>query len=197
MVAKEELIKIQILHQQGMSLRRIAKEFGISRNTGKRYLSGKLNAPQYSKRANTESKLNPYQPFRHSRITQAAPVRLSGEVLHREIKDLSYTGSISLLRQYLYGCRGMKQPEQVIRFETEPGKQMQVDWGQMRGGKHPIHGFIAVLSYRCIFSAMFVMFTDNMGYETLELCHRAAFEYFQGIPKDVWYDNMKTVVIER
>ena len=122
-----------------MSLRRIAKELGISRNTVKRYLSGKINAPQYSKQANTESKLDPYKPFLHSRIAQAAPVHLSGEILHREIKDLGYTGSLSLLRQYLYRYRGMKQPEQVIRFETEPGKQMQADRGQMRGGKHRFH----------------------------------------------------------
>ena len=38
MITKEELMKIQILHQQGMSQRRIAKELGISRVTVKRYL---------------------------------------------------------------------------------------------------------------------------------------------------------------
>ncbi len=36
-----------------------------------------------------------------------------------------------------------------------------------------------------------------MRYETLEDCHRLAFEYFQGVPEQIWYDNMKTVVIER
>jgi transposase len=71
---------------------------------------------------------------------------------------------------------------------------MQVDWGQMRGGKLPVHAFVAVLGYS---RALFVHFTDNMRYDTLELCHRLAFEYFQGIPQDIWYDNMKTVVIER
>ena len=40
----------------------------------------------------------------------------------------------------------------VVRFETPPGKQMQVDWGQMRGGKKPIHAFVAVLGYsRAVF----------------------------------------------
>lgn len=71
---------------------------------------------------------------------------------------------------------------------------MQVDWGQMRGGKQPIHAFIAVLGYN---RAMCVVFTDNMRYDTLEHCHRLTFDYFQGIPGEVWYDNMKTVVIER
>jgi len=64
----------------------------------------------------------------------------------------------------------------------------------MRGGKQPIHAFVAVLGYS---RALFVYFTDNMRYHTLEQCHRLAFEYFQGIPTDVWYDNMKTVVLER
>jgi transposase len=114
--------------------------------------------------------------------------------LLREIQVLGYPGSLSLLRRYLYGYRGNPTPEAVVRFETEAGKQMQVDWGQMRGGKHPIHAFIAVLGYS---RAMMVIFTDNMRYETLEHCHRLTFEYFQGIPLEVWYDNMKTVVVER
>lgn len=135
-----------------------------------------------------------YKSFLHSRIAQAKPVHLSGEVLFRELKELGYTGSLSLLRQYLFQYRGKPTPEPVVRFETEVGKQMQVDWGQMRGGKTPIHAFIAVLGYS---RAMMVVFTDNMRYDTLEQCHRLTFDYFQGIPREVWYDNMKTVVVER
>ncbi|MCF6251439.1 MAG: DDE-type integrase/transposase/recombinase [Methylococcaceae bacterium] len=71
---------------------------------------------------------------------------------------------------------------------------MQVDWEQMRGGKTPIHAFVAVLGFS---RALFVVMTDNMRYETLEQCHRLAFDYFLGIPQQVWYDNMKAVVIER
>jgi len=187
-------MKIQILHQQGLSQRAIAKQLGISRNTVKRYLRAKIDTPVYTARTKGRSLLNPFKPFLHSRIAQAKPVHLSGEVLFRELKELGYTGSLSLLRQYLYQYRGKPVPEPVVRFETEAGKQMQVDWGQMRGGKEPIHAFIAVLGYS---RAMMVVFTDNMRYETLEQCHRLTFDDFQGIPREVWYDNMKTVVIER
>lgn len=194
MITKEELMKIQILHQQGMSQRGIARELGISRNTVKRYLANDINKPKYAQRDKVISILEPYKPFLHSRIAQAKPVHLSAVVLLREIKELGYCGSISLSRQYLHEYRGNKPLEPVIRFETEAGKQMQMDWGNMRGGKSPVHAFIAVLGYS---RAMFVMFTDNMRYDTMEQCHRHCFEYFQGIPKEVWYDNMKTVVIER
>lgn len=194
MITKEELMKIQILHQQGVSQRAIARQLGISRNTVKRYLETNVNTPTYSPRAKTRSMLEPYKPFLHSRITQAKPVHLSGVVLYREMKELGYTGSLSLLRQYLLQYRGQSKPTEVIRFETQAGQQMQVDWGQMRGGQSPIHAFIAVLGFS---RAMMVIFTDNMRYETLEQCHRLTFDYFQGVPQEVWYDNMKTVVIER
>lgn len=194
MITKEELMKIQILHDQGMSQRKIAKVLGISRNTVKRYLNMNVKEPAYKERGQKKSKLKPFVSYIHSRIAQAAPVRLSGVVLYREITELGYEGSQSLLWQYLYQYRGRQEIAPIIRFETAPGKQMQVDWGTMRNGKNPLHVFIGILGFS---RGMFVVFTDNMRYETLEYCHRVTFEYFQGIPQEVWYDNMKTVVIER
>lgn len=194
MISKEELMNIQILHKQGVSQRAIAKQLGISRNTVKKHLSLNVTEPEYSTRPKTSSKLEKYKPYLHSRIAHASPVHLSGVVLCREIKEQGYTGSLSLLRQHLYQHRGKPETEPVIRFETPEGKQMQVDWGQMRGGKIPLHAFVAVLGFS---RALFVVITDNMRYETLEQCHRLAFDYFQGIPQQIWYDNMKTVVIDR
>lgn len=194
MISKEELMKIKVLSAQGISQRQIAKRLGISRNTVKRYLQGDYDQPHYATRKSGISKLEAFKPYLHSRIAQASPIHLSGVVLFREIKEQGYSGGISLLRQYLFEYRGKTLPQPIIRFETKPGQQMQVDWGQMRGGKNPQHAFVAVLGYS---RALFVVITDNMRYETLEQCHRQAFEYFQGIPLEVWYDNMKTVVIER
>jgi len=185
---------IKILHQQGYSQRAIARDLGISRHTVKKYLESKEDKPCYTPRPKRPMKLDPYRDYIKQRLADAAPVRLSAVVIMREIKEKGYTGGISRLRHYLVELRGSAENAPVIRFETDPGKQMQVDWGQMRGGKQPLHAFIAVLGYS---RALFVRITDNMRYETLEECHTLAFEYFQGIPQQVWYDNMKTVVIER
>lgn len=73
MISKEELMNIQILHQQGYSLRAIAKQLGVSRNTVKKYLISNPLEPEYSVRPETESKLEPYKPFLHSRIAKASP----------------------------------------------------------------------------------------------------------------------------
>lgn len=185
---------IKILHKQGYSKRAIAKKLRISRNTVDKHLLRDTDKPVYQARPVKAHKLDPYKPYIKQRIESASPIHLSAVVIMREIKEQGYEGGITRLRQYLVQLRGSHVTPEVIRFETQPGQQMQVDWGQMRGGKQPIHAFVAVLGYS---RAMFVHFTDNMRYETLERCHRLAFDYFQGIPTDVWYDNMKTVVLER
>lgn len=64
----------------------------------------------------------------------------------------------------------------------------------MRGFKGHVHPSIAVLGYSCV---MMAVISYNIGYETLGHCHRLIFKYFHGIPKKVWYDNMKTVVVNR
>jgi len=63
----------------------------------------------------------------------------------------------------------------------------------MRGRRAPLHAFVCALRDS---RALFVMIADKMRYDTLENCHRQALEYFQGFPQQIWYDNIKTVVIE-
>ena len=193
MITTEELMKIKVLYKQGYSQRAIARKLGISRHTVKRYLDSEVYEPKYKRRDKVVSKLNPYKDYLEKRIASANPIHLSAVVLFREIAEQKYLGSLSLLRDYLRSIR-QKVAEPIVRFETEPGKQMQVDWGQMRGGKTPMHAFVCVLGYS---RSLFVVLTDNMRYATLEECHRLAFEYFQGVPEQIWYDNMKTVVIQR
>ncbi|VAL18878.1 Transposase and inactivated derivatives [Enterobacter kobei] len=61
-------------------------------------------------------------------------------------------------------------------------------------GKSPLHVFVAVLEYSRM---LYIEFTDNMRYDTLEACHLNAFSFFGGVPDEVLYDNMKTVVLQR
>jgi transposase len=63
MVSKEELMNIQILHQQGYSQRAIAKQLSISRNTVKKYLTRNPPEPEYAARAKTVSKLDAHKPY--------------------------------------------------------------------------------------------------------------------------------------
>ena len=71
---------------------------------------------------------------------------------------------------------------------------MQVDWVVFRRGKNRLSAFVATMGYS---RASFVEYVSDEKIETLLACHEHAFEYFEGVPKQVLYDNMKTVVIER
>ena len=82
-----------------------------------------------------------------------------------------------------------------MRFETPPGHQMQADWIEFRKGKDDfLAAFVATLGYS---RASYVRFVTDERLETLINCHEGAFTYFGGVQKQVLYDNMKTVVIQR
>ncbi len=101
---------------------------------------------------------------------------------------------MTILRAFIRSLSVPQEQEPAVRFETEPGRQMQVDWGTMRNGRSPLHVFVAVPGYRRM---LYIEFTDNMRYDTLETCHHNAFRFFGGVPREVLYDNMKTVVLQR
>ena len=72
-------------------------------------------------------------------------------VLHRELKALGYDGGYSILKSYVSPSR-RRQPEVVMRFETAPGEQAQVDWGSLAcldraGRKHRIWAFVMTMGW--------------------------------------------------
>lgn len=186
-------MQIKILFKQGKSIREISQILKVSRNTVRRCLRQECY-PSYKKRPRAISKLARYYNYLQERIKMAEPSRLPGTVLLREIKELGYAGEISTLRNYLAIIRKEKPEEPVIRFETLAGEQMQVDWIVFRRGKNALSAFVATLGYS---RASYVEFVDNERLESLIACHEHAFEYFGGVPKEILYDNMKTVVIAR
>jgi transposase len=84
--------------------------------------------------------------------------------------------------------------EPIIRFETEPGQQMQADWATVGRGADRLSVFIATLGWRRM---AYVEFCDDERVETLIRCHENAFVAFGGVTREVLFDNMKTVVLER
>ncbi|HCW1166001.1 TPA: IS21 family transposase, partial [Escherichia coli] len=182
MVTFETVMEIKILHKQGMSSRAIARELGSSRNTVKRYLQAKSEPPKYTPRPAVASLLDEYRDYIRQRIADAHPYKIPATVIAREIRDQGYRGGMTILRAFVRSLSVPQEQEPAVRFETEPGRQMQVDWGTMRNGRSPLHVFVAVLGYSRM---LYIEFTDNMRYDTLETCHRNAFRFFGGVPREV------------
>lgn len=186
-------MEIRILHKQGQSIRAIARQLGVSRNTVRQYLRDDA-VPGFKGRPERASKLDPFKLHLDQRIAAARPDWIPAPVLFREIGELGYSGSLRLVRYYLQRQRPAVRADPVVRFETAPGEQMQVDWMVLRRGTDPLSAFVATLGYS---RYTYVEFVTNEQFATLRQCHHNAFSYFQGVPREVLYDNMKTVIDRR
>jgi transposase len=140
------------------------------------------------------SKLHAFREYLEQRIQAAHPDRIPSSLLEREIAERGYQGKGSILRAYVARLRPAPAPDPVVRFETAPGEQMQVDWGEFRSGRDPMSAFVATLGYS---RSTYVEFVIDKTLSRLKSCHVNAFEWFEGVPQRVLYDNMKTVILSR
>jgi transposase len=186
-------MEIRILHRQGLSAREIARRTGHSRNTVDRYRRSE-DVPRYTPRPPVAGKLGPHEGWLAERVRSALPERLAATTLLRELRGRGYTGGITILREHLARLRPAVSPGPVVRFETEPGRQMQVDWAVIRRGAEPLSVFVAVLGHS---RAAYAEFVTDERLESLLACHEAAFASFGGTPREALYDNMRTVVVGR
>ena len=192
MLVTEEAVEIRVLRRQGKSIREIARMLDVSRNTVRRYLRVE-GLPRYAREARP-SKLDPYKHYIEERVKAAAPDWIPATVLLRELRGLGYSGGYSILKDHLASLRPVTKPEPLIRFETDPGRQMQVDFATIRRGRDRLSVFIATLGWS---RATYVEFVSDERLETLLGCHERAFYFFGGVPREMLYDNMRTVVSDR
>ena len=185
-------MEVKILKKQGLSYRELAKKLQRAVNTVVKYCRGGEHG--YKKRCSTGSKLDPYKEYIQNRIKAAKPKWIPAAVMFREIQGLGYSGKVRIVQEYVQGFKCTSSPEVMVRFETEPGQQMQVDWAHFVHKGKKFYAFVALLGYS---RGAFVQFVEDMQIDTLLRCHENAFEYFGGITKEILYDNMKTIVIER
>jgi len=88
-----------------------------------------------------------------------------------------------------------QQPnDPVVRFETQPGEQMQVDFTVIRQGRNPLLAFVATLGWS---RATFVRFYPRQ--DTAAWCDgiEQALLAFGGTPRHLLFDNAKTIILER
>lgn len=187
-------MEIRILKKQGKSIRAIARELQISRETVRKYLRSPELEPVYGPRAPKRSKLDPHKAYIRQRVGDTAPHRLPATVLLRELRERGYDGGITILKEHLASLRPTVAAPEIKRFETEPGYQAQIDWTSIRRGKDRLSAFVATLGYSRL---SFVWFATDETFDTLVDAHERFFDAIGGAPKTILYDNMKTVLIDR
>lgn len=178
---------------RGTPRKAIARILGISVKSVRRILCRKEWKP-YRRKPPETTLLTGFEEF----VTRRAPeVGYNGKVLLRELKLMGYSGSYVTLQRFVRPLRDAfrRDAEATIRFETAPGLQGQVDWGSsavwIGEAKMKLHFFAMVLGYsRRLYAKGF------RGERMVHLLagHEAAFSWFGGSPRELLYDNPRTMV---
>jgi transposase len=182
--------------EQGMSKRSIARKLKISPDTLYRWIrEGALDrhaderSVEYGPRARTATKLDPYRPLILERL-HAFP-ELSSVRLLEEIQAAGYRGGYTQLKEYVRGIRPKPTPEPIIRFETPPAHQAQVDFAEFRFPWGKRFALLVVLGYSRL---LWMRFFPRQDMRTLYSGLEQAFAFFDGVPKELLFDQMKAVI---
>mgnify|MGYP002338709172 CR=1 FL=1 len=190
MCRKEDRMHIaRILATDGHSQKDIAAKLGVSDRMVRKYLKEDFGTRVRKKR---RSIIEPFHRIIDEAIEENPYTNLV--LLYERLKRQRYGGGMTILRDYARGIREKVITKAVLRFESEPGRQAQVDWKEcgswcIDGRMQKLYAFVMLLGYS---RQPFVLFTTNMRLSTVLLAHLAAFAWFGAVPREILYDNMKT-----
>jgi transposase len=195
MLRADMVAEIVARAERGEGSRRIARELGVDRKTVRHWLkAGQWQPRQYRPRPHA---IDPYVGF----IERRGPeVGWNGVVLQRELTGLGFVGGYQQVQRYIKPLRDRRRWAELatVRFETEPGEQAQVDFGQLTLwiGEQPevVHLYVFTLGYS---RRLFTFAYPNERLAALLDGHERALRYFDGVPLSCLYDNPRTLVLGR
>ena len=194
--------QIILLYAEGWSIRALSRHFAMGRNTIRRILrknrrqrdegNDALDRPKTVVR---KSKLDAFKPMIRDLLKDYPDI--TGVRMCEELADSGFDGGRTIVMDYLRKIRPMPKKAPVVRFETQPGHQGQMDWSPYkinftRGGRQQVLCFSYVLGFS---RRHYLDFTTDRKFYTLIRRHQDAFAYFNGVPKTCLYDGEKTVML--
>jgi transposase len=193
-VLKEAMVEEVLARlQRGEKVLAVARHYDIDPKTVRAWRARGRYVPRRSPQRC--SLLDPYRDWLRAR---APEVDYNAAVLYRELVPHGYTGSAMQVGRFIRPLRVAARggPEATVRFETPPGHQAQVDFGQRKlwiaDAFVPAHVFVCTLSYSRR------TYAYGFPHERLSAYlsgHERAFQHFGGVPAQVVLDNPKTAVL--
>ena len=189
----DEVAAMLRLRALGWGERRIATALGCSRRAVRRYLAAEgwvsYRRPRRSKRLEGLEAWLEERFFRH---------RGNADVVRQELeREQGVTVSLRTVERAVKGLRRSLAAEAraTLRFETPPGRQLQIDFGETRvsigGDVVKLHLFVATLGYsRRVFVRAFRHERQSAWFDGME----TAFGHFGGLPQEVLFDNARALV---
>ncbi len=197
---EKELMCAEVLQENGMSNREVAKQFNVDESTI-RYRLNRRKKGEVDGRSHQPSICDPYQEeIEEWNTTQLETERPESilSLYENLVMNHGYTGSYKAVVRYIRRNAPKPKVRPIRRVETAPGAQGQVDWVTQRvfvqeeGKEIKLQAFILVLSHSRMWS---VIWSRRQDFLSWIACHNRAIKFLQGVPRYVRIDNLKTGVI--
>lgn len=189
-------------HRDKKSIRQIAREFKLSRNTVKKVIRQDVTEFTYDRKAQPLPKLASYQEtltgYLETDAVKAPRERRTAVVLFEELQRQGFEGGYDSVRRYVQKWRKSTEGKKVIAYIPQtfaPGEAFQFDWSYEQVELAGIVVIVKVAHFRLCYSRM--PFCVAYARESLEMvldAHVRAFEFYGGSCRKGIYDNLKTVV---
>ena len=184
--------RMKIMKQEGVkpNYSEIARRWNCDYRTVKRYFEQDVIP---IRKITKPSKLDAFRTI----IEEKANLGCTASSIYHFIKKKGYEGGETILREFVRSIRVEGEQKATIRFETNPGLQAQVDWKEKmkliskQGEVFEINIFLMLLGYS---RTKYLELTIDRSQETLMNSMLNGLRYFGGVPKEIIFDNMRTVV---
>ena len=194
MLDRERWAEIRRLyHDERVSISEIGRRLDVDRKTVRRSLGHPTWQP-YRRAVVAETLLTAHVDFVRARAPQ---VNYSARIVYQELRaSRGYRGSYETVKRFVAPLREVQlQAERaLVRFETPPGQQSQIDWGQtvvpFRSGPAVVHVFVLTLGFSR--RGFYYACADERLAQFLE-AHERAFTHFGGHTREHLYDRPRTV----
>jgi transposase len=188
-------LDILSLHRKGLKQRAIARKLGISRNTVKKYIDNPGLAFEPRRKRKRNSLLDPFKDNIGVWLDEDTAYRATW--IYDRLTSMGFAGSYEIVKRHVREFKQERQKVAYMRFETEPGYQAQVDFGEFQvehadGHVEKLYLFSMILGYS---RKMYAELIERCDLPSFLDCHIRAFEYLGGVPEQILYDRMKNVFI--
>ena len=192
---KDYIDTMKIKGKDDIVLAEIARQYNCDYRTVKKYYNER-DQDTKKKRASRviKKKTDGFEDIIEAKVKAKAPAIAIYHVLR---DNYGYTGKYSTIKAYVHNLKKGLQDDVTIHFETAPGKQCQIDWKEelqlvsKYGEVYTINIFLSILGYSRL---KYIELTLDRSQPTLLKCLTNMFKFLNGVPKEILFDNMKTVV---
>ena len=200
---KDESLENNIvsLSSRGWSVRRLAREFAISRGRVRRLLyhhaaERENGTEKIEKPAAAPSKLDVYKPYITELLEKYQKPPITNQRIFELIKEKGYPGGLTIVRDYIVMVREKKAPEPIVCVETAPGQRGSHDWSDYfisftLTGVEKVTFLSFILNYS---RRQYIEVVEDKSQPTLLRGLMNAFSYLEGVPHEIKSDNQRACV---